>query len=298
MNYQEFLHYIQAQLRDSLDSGTTVEIRTITKNNGVSKDAFIITSPGTNLAPTIYIPPYYHRYLDGVPTEDIISDILTTYQQALPSYHFDTSVFTDYSKAKKNIVMRLVSYERNKELLPLVPHKRFLDFAVLYYCLLQADDARQASILIYDEHLRFWNIDEDELYEVALANTPKLLTHHIDNLQSILNEIIYDSSGFLAEDSFPIYVLSNQYRTYGASVLLYPDLIASLADSFEKDLVILPSSVHELLLLPIDDAPDMAYYTDMVRQVNASQLADDEILSDHAYLYTRATHLLTYAAVS
>ena len=282
MNYQEFLHDIKGQLCALLDPGASVELRTITKNNGVDKDAFIISSPGTNLCPTIYLLPYYHRYLDGVSTEDIVEDIFTTYSSALPSY---------------DIILRLVSYERNKELLASVPHKRFLDFAILFYCLLQADDSNQASILIYDDHLRFWNIDEEELYEIALSNTPKLLTHRLDNLHSILTEVISDSSEFADQEVFPIYVLSNQYRTYGASVLLYPNLIASLADRFEKDLVILPSSVHELLLLPTGGTPDMDYYADMVQQVNATQLADDEILSDHAYLYTRATHLLTSAAV-
>ncbi len=297
MNYQEFLHDIKGQLCALLDPGASVEIRTITKNNGVDKDAFIISSPDTNLCPTIYLLPYYHRYLDGVSKEDIVEDIFTTYSRALPSYDFDTSVFTDFEKARHNIILRLVSYERNKELLASVPHKRFLDFAILFYCLLQADDSNQASILIYDDHLRFWNIDEEELYEIALSNTPKLLTHRLDNLHSILTEVISDSSEFADQEVFPIYVLSNQYRTYGASVLLYPNLIASLADRFEKDLVILPSSVHELLLLPTGGTPDMDYYADMVQQVNATQLADDEILSDHAYLYTRATHLLTSAAV-
>ena len=297
MNYKEFIQTLQSMLFTRLEAGTTIQVQQIAKNNGVYYDAFIIVSPHVNLSPTIYIPPYYHRYLDGVDLETIVEDILVTYRKNLPVSDFDTTIFTDYQKAKSKIVMRLVNYERNKKLLQSVPHKRFLDFAIIFYCLLKVDATQQASILIYREHLQYWKVDCDDLYDVALCNTPRLLSHYFENMHSLLKEVIHETAGTSDDDLFPMYILSNEYRTYGATVLLYPNLLSNLADSFGKDLVVLPSSVHEVLLLPVDGSPDLKYYTEMVQEVNETQLADDEVLSDHAYLYSRATRLLTFSAV-
>ena len=293
MNYQEFLQQIQTKITATLAPGTTLQVQTITKNNGVFYDAFIIVSPGINISPTIYIPPYYHRYLDGLSIDMICEDIITTYKEHLPATNFDTTIFTDYTKAKSKIVMRLVNYERNKNLLQQVPHKRFLDFAIIFYCLLQANEKQQANILIYHHHLNYWNVTTDELYEQALCNTPLLLPHHLENLHTILEEILGQTKDSFSPSNLPMYVLSNFYRTNGATTILYPNLLSRIADSFEQNLVILPSSVHEILIIPTDESEDLEHYSHMVREVNETQLADDEVLSDHAYFYSRETRLLT-----
>lgn len=97
--------------------------------------------------------------------------------------------------------------------------------------------------------------------------------------------------------SSPATVCSDQYvpDTLGATVLLYDDILKELSDLFEKDLIILPSSIHEVLILATDenDRQNLDHYTAMVKEVNASQLQDEEILSDHAYYYCRHSHLLT-----
>lgn len=97
--------------------------------------------------------------------------------------------------------------------------------------------------------------------------------------------------------SSPATVCSDQYvpDTLGATVLLYDDILKELSDLFEKDLIILPSSIHEVLILAADenDRQNLDHYTAMVKEVNASQLQDEEILSDHAYYYCRHSHLLT-----
>ena len=109
MNYQEFLTTIKTQLSLRIDADATLDIRRFTKNNGTDLDGLIIFRPNLNISPTIYLNPYYHRYLQGVPMEDIYTDILITYQEHLPSEDIDVSFFTDFSKAKKLVTMSITN---------------------------------------------------------------------------------------------------------------------------------------------------------------------------------------------
>jgi hypothetical protein len=251
--------------------------------------------PDRNVSPTIYLPPYYHRYLEGVPLADIYEDILCTYEKHLPEEDFDTSLFTDYRKAAPRIVMRLVSYARNKETLQNVPYFRYQDLAVLFYCMVFTDGESQANILIHDEHLSLWGIDRDELYRTAMENTAQLLPPQITPMSSVLQECGVWTGEDLTDLDLPMYILSNRYRTNGATVILYDGLLSKLAERLESDLVLLPSSVHELILVPVSDPEevDFSHYNALVQEVNETQLADEEVLSDHAYLFTRDENLLS-----
>lgn len=293
MNYQNFLTSIKTRLLLRLGEDVTLHIQQIAKNNGLCYDGLIIIRPGINISPTIYLPPYYHRYLEGVSLEDICEDIVKTYRNNLPCGNFDTSVFTDLSKAKSRIVMRLVSYEKNEELLKNIPFFRFLDLAVVFYCLLFADEKQQANILIYNHHLDYWDVDAHTLYTYALENTPKLLPYHLDDISAVMPKPAICSCDESASAESPMYVLTNIYRTNGATVILYDQLLRQLADSFGSDLIILPSSIHEVLLVPADSNVNLAPFHSIVREVNETQLADDEVLSEHAYFFSRSKGILS-----
>ena len=294
MNYQEFLTTVQTQLSHRIESGVSMHIQSFTKNNGTKLDGLVILRPGRNVSPTIYLQPYYHRYLEGVCLDEICEDILHSYRTHEPKENFDTDSFTDFSRAGKQIVMRLVNYERNKELLKQVPYFRYLDLAVIFYCMLHADSDNQANILIHNEHLDYWKITKDELYELAKKNTPKLLMPQLTPMASILEEMHMMTDTDLTENTPPLYVLTNQYRTNGAAVMLYEGLLQEVSGHMKSDLIILPSSIHEVLLLAVDESEheNMTHYNDMVKEVNECQLPDEEILSDHAYYYSRKSNLV------
>lgn len=294
MNYQEFLSCMQTELSNRITSDATLKIQTITKNNGTHYDGLIILQPGSNIAPTIYLTPYYHRYLDGVPLEDIYDDILTSYEEHLPESNFDIEMFTDFARAGTHIVMRLVNAKYNRELLTDVPHIPYHDLAIIFYCLVYADTDNQGSILIHNSHLELWDVTIDEIYQLARQNTPVLLPHLLIPMAEMLRA--HPTIDLLDFADIPMYILTNTYKTNGASAILYETLLEQIANRFEKDLIILPSSIHELILVPVDHAQtqDLTYYSQIVCEVNETQLADDEILSDHAYLYQRNSRKLIF----
>lgn len=298
MNYQEFLTTIKTRLSLQIDSDFTLTIQTFTKNNGTRHEGLIIQNPGLNVSPTIYLKPYYHRYLEGVSMEDICEDILAAYRDNLPEKDFDTSLFTDYRKASRRIVMRLISYEKNAELLKAVPHFRYLDLAVVFYCMLCSGEKGQANILIRKEHMESWGVNADDLRKAAEENTPKLLPTDLICMKELLMEHRPECLDNIADLDINMYILTNRFRTNGATVLLYDGLLARLSGLFDKDLIILPSSIHEVILVP-DEEEDITReklkeYTAMVKEVNEIELADEEILSGHAYYYSRRTGLVSY----
>ena len=293
MRYQNFLETVKKQVKQTLHK--MVSIQPVLKNNGTTYDGLIILDPLFNISPTIYLNSYYQRYLSGESLEEICKDIIKVYKDNLPTEDFDISIFQDYNKAKERIIMRLINAEKNQQLLQMVPHILIYDLAIVFLCNVSDQMNSCATILIYNQHLSMWDIDTDILYEAAKINSYKQLPPRLDNLNDVCKHITDESFDFL--DELDIYILTNRQRIYGATCMIYPNLLEEIANIYEDDLIIMPSSIHEVLLFPKEKLPSgysLEYLTTMVQTVNDTELKDIEILSDHIYYYNRKTNKITY----
>ena len=293
MHYQNFKETVKNHIQQVLEK--QVKLSSVLKNNGTILDGLVILDPVLNISPTIYLNPYYHRYIDGATMEEIYEDILNIYEKNLPIQDFDSSVFCDYTKAQERIIMRLINADKNEALLQQVPHILIHDLAIVFVCNVSDHMDTCATILIYNQHLKMWHINTEQLYEVAKRNSVRILPPRLDNLHDVFEEITDESLDFL--DDLNIHILTNPIRIYGATCMVYPDLLNEIADIYEDDLIILPSSVHEVLLFPKNNLPSdytLEQLNNMVFAVNESELADMEILSDHIYCYHRDTKEISY----
>ena len=84
-----------------------------------------------------------------------------------------------------------------------------------------------------------------------------------------------------------MYVLSNKSRVEGAACMLYPNLIQDFAEAIQSSFYIIPSSIHELLLLPTKHFEESQEVTSMIQEINDTQVSVEEILSYSLYLYDR-----------
>ena len=290
MTYQEFKQYIIQHVTCELGSSATVSIQDIVKNNNTHLDGLTVFCPGQNLSPTVYLTYYFDQYQKGQPLSDVLSAILAIYQETPSVSSIDISFFTSYEKVRERIVFKLINYEKNRELLSDVPHFRYLDLAIVFNCLIHTDQTGTATILIRHQHLSLWNITDDDLYALAISNTPKLLPYDLRNMSEVLLELLGTDAPLpdeLQENEFPMYMLSNRARLNGSGCILYQDLLQSFAEHLASDFYILPSSIHEVLLIPASDNSSPEELNAMVREVNASQLTREEVLSDHVYFYSR-----------
>ena len=254
MTYQEFKENVTTVIQNRLGSNVKVTIQEIIKNNDTHYDGLTILSNQLNISPTIYLNFYFKQYLKGRSLEEICHDILSVYEENKPSGNIDISFFTNYEQVKKRIVFKLINYEQNKNLLQKIPHIKILDLAIIFNCLVDADETGNATILIYNQHLSLWNITKDDLYHLAMKNTPALLTYELRDMSDVLIELMAGVPCNSMKEEFeymvPMYVLSNKSKLNGSGCIFYHNLLHSLCEKLECDLYILPSSIHEVILIP------------------------------------------------
>ena len=213
MTFDTFKETVLSALSNYYGSDYTLSIQKIPKNNQIILDGLTIQKKGQNISPTIYLNPYFSKFQDGMPMFHILEEIKNTYAMHHPDENIDIRFFTDYENAKDRICMKLIHYEKNRELLKEVPHIRFLDLAVVFYYLIHLTPGEQATILIYNRHLPYWNVSTDTLFESAKINTPKLLPYYFDDIFSVLQNVS-DLSEFSKNQLYPLYVLTNSEKLF------------------------------------------------------------------------------------
>lgn len=294
MNYNEFLRTLLQQLPPLFSDKTVLSTQTVPKNNGISREALIIREPHANLSPIIYLEDYYQLYQEGTSIDEICAIICDVFLEARLNHPIDTENFTDFEKAEKRLIFQVINYEKNAERLRTIPHIRYLDLAIVFCCLIRMENGKNATALIHSEHLQLWGVDFDTVKKQAFDNTPRLLPAYIQPITDAIHDLVACNPSLdrLLPDSFgqtgsSLFVLTNETQVFGAACMFYPKLLQEFAESLDQDLYILPSSIHEVLLLPVDRRTGDEYLSALVRSVNSEQLPPGQLLSDTIYFYSR-----------
>lgn len=294
MTYQTFIKKTIEALSPNFPCETKFKQEKIQKNNGIVLRALIIETPECNIFPTIYLDEFYERAKSGEDLSRIFKDILETYQTYQLDGPVDTSCFLDFEKIKTHLSIRLVNRERNENYLKEVPWEPFLDLAVL--CCIHYDTPTDlhAETVIRNSHLKSWNITGGEILKLAKENTPKLLPYTLNSLPKFLNEIAGEVVINEEEDCKMMHVLTNENRTNGACCMLYPTVLKEFSEKNNCNVYILPSSIHEVMLLCEDEDTTLSGLSELVHEVNETQVSKGEFLSDHAYYYNRETEEIVF----
>ena len=297
MEYKEFVEYIKMNAGYIAGEGGNITINHVIKNNGCEMDGLVIIEKGKDIAPTIYLDSFYELYTNGENIKNIIRQIELIYEQNKNNVTFDVNILKHFDTIKDKIVYKVVNYRSNEKLLEQVPHKRILDLAVVFYCLLDNEYGRSATALIYNNNLKNWNVTIDDVYKAALKNTPDLLHSKISSMAALFEKcgVNVDGEEVDLKDYVPsdMYVLTNESKLNGAACILYENVLYDFAQKLGADLYILPSSVHEVILLPKLSMFEKDELVNMVKEVNTEGVAADEVLSDHVYEYNRTERLIT-----
>lgn len=297
MEYKEFVEYIKMNAGYIAGEGGNITINHVIKNNGCEMDGLVIMEKGKDIAPTIYLDSFYELYTNGENIKNIIRQIEVIYEQNKNNVTFDVNILKHFDTIKDKIVYKVVNYRSNEKLLEQVPHKRILDLAVVFYCLLDNEYGRSATALIYNNNLKNWNVTIDDVYKAALKNTPDLLHGKISSMAALFEKcgVNVDGEEVDLKDYVPsdMYVLTNESKLNGAACILYENVLYDFAQKLGADLYILPSSVHEVILLPKLSMFEKDELVNMVKEVNTEGVAADEVLSDHVYEYNRTERLIT-----
>ncbi len=255
----------------------------------------VIIENGKNISPNFYLQLYYQEYLHGTCIEDIVAQMLKRYEEL--QYEDFSNFSMDIESCMDKIVCRLVSYEKNSKLLEDIPHIRFLDLAIIFYCLVTENKDGIGSIRISNKIMENWNMTVKMLYQVAIYNTERLFPKVFCSLQSMLesmlvsgtkemSEAFYDAYDYNLQDVKAPFILTNRRGINGAAVILYPDCLKEIGKMAGDDLYIIPSSIHELIIVPDYIQTHPKELRRMVKEVNTSCVAAEEVLSDMIYKYS------------
>ena len=298
MTIKEFSGNMKKAVENILGEGYQIEEAIIDKNNGVQLDALVIRMPDMNIAPTIYLRSYYENYEDGEGIQDGARRLVEDYRKSLPEEGFDVSFYEDYEIVRKGLSYKLISMERNTELLNDIPYVPFLDLAIVFYYAFERCGIPDGSILIKNKHMDMWGVTCEQLMKDASENAPRSLPGVCRDMCSVLERICPGKSEEIFpedEPMMPMYVLSNSRMINGAAAMLYPDILRKLSDKLKSDLYIIPSSVHEVIVFARNMANDEKSLKEMIRTVNRTQLEPQDVLSDSLYFYNRNDEKISIA---
>lgn len=261
------------------------------KNNDTKRYGIVIHPIGGTVAPTIYIDHFYDDYMKKKGTiEEIafqIRQIMQGFEESEDTYQ---AFSANYEDCRPQIIYRLISREKNQEYLSGIPHVPFLNLAIIFVIVHQLSEEGLESICITNELQNKWEVSTKDLYQIAASNTPRLLPPSISTMAHAIENFFGEAARELLEDEKPIphlYIISNQYGINGATSLLYEHFIQNLAEEKQQNFYVLPSSIHEILLIPDISQGALPHLSQMVKEINEKHVREDEILSDCAYYYDR-----------
>ena len=296
MNFREFSADVIKSVNTCLGNDVKAEVKKVIKNNGVELHGLIISMAQSGISPTIYLDGFYREYKQGKSLGDIVYEIVTIYEKNKVSIDINLDFFLDYQEVKGRIFTKAVHYEKNKKMLEDVPHICFMDLAVICYYAYMNDFLGKGSIQIETGHLDRWGISQEELFETAKKNTKNKLGVEIKGMDELLIEMMLESEKDVdrdeleamlqrAEKEVPMYIMTLKGRYFGAACIYYEEMLASFGKQCGKSFYILPSSIHELILVPDSGKEKPEELRRMVREVNAGHVAPEERLSDNIYYY-------------
>ena len=302
MDFEQFKEHVQENIKDFLPpeyADASVTLAEVTKNNDVQLTGVMIKTEDMNIAPNIYLEGFFDKMKNGADIDDVMADIANVRVEHEMQSSFDTSIITDIDKVKDNIICKLVNAETNKEYLADKPFTQKEDLAIVYAVDLGSNSGGRMTAPITDSLMQQYGLNTEQLHDIAMENLDKAPLE-FKSMRDVLAEMMFpdvDKNDPMISAMLPpedpttaMYVVTNEEKLKGATAILNEKLMDDIADKLGGDFVVLPSSIHECIVLPMSENMDRSTLENMVQEVNAGQVAPQERLSDHVYIYDSSEH--------
>lgn len=274
-----------ADLIQEKDSNIIATPVTVTKNNDTIMHGIAMKTERMTVCPTFYVDDIPENESDSEIADRLIDRFYST-----PAYDAKTIVemaseFSD--DIYDNVYLRLVNFGLNQQMLRNIPIKNVLGDLALYLVL----EIGEGAIKINNELTKCWGLNRpevDELFEYALRNTKRKGCKFLP-MDDYLQQANCETEPLNIEMYIMTYENSNPYGAVTA--IACKDQLANFAEyTFRKDILMIPSSIHEWLLIPYSNDIRPEQIAEMIDEVNRTQLMPEEILSDHPYVYERRSN--------
>ncbi len=298
MDFEQFKTDVVEEMSERFPD-CEIHLQDVTKLQGESYTGLSIRPEGSSVAASMNLADAFERVnsnssfnLDDA--MNWIADQITEITGNMPQ--FDVMALSDYDQMKDRLVLEMIPIAGNEERLAEIPHKEVEDMAVVYRFELDRSEQGGSTILLTNTLMESYDITADQLHadalEAAVENRPATLR----NMNDVMRELMGDMADMMIPDEqAPIWVASVEGGQHGASALQYPDFLEQAAETLGGDFFVLPSSIHECLFVPDDGSMQLEYLEQMVRDVNETQVAPADRLSDNVYHYDSEAHIFENA---
>lgn len=301
MNFEQFVEDVKAEIKHYLPDefkDAQIDVLQHTKLND-SYLGMTVRKDDQTIAPTINLNHYYEMFQEFDENLDIVMQQVADLVTQKP-IHIDMGMFMNYEIAKEHLFIRVSDAERNGELLTGLPHRRVENLAITYHIVAEIGEEGIGSTPVTNRMLNGFGITEEQLHQDALDNSPKIFPAKVEAMSSMMDKMMREDmrrAGMTEEeidlyfenmglnDPNPLTVVTNEHQTNGAAVLFYPGQMEKLGESVKGDFFILPSSTHEVLILPDDGGMTYQELKAMVMEINSTQVSPEDRLADEVYHY-------------
>lgn len=306
LDYKIFKEAVVEKIRDYLPEeyrSLKIVVEKVDKVNG-AKDGLRIfdEEKSMRVTPTIYLNDVYADYKKSEDLEAVLQKAADNITNGF-AYAGEIRSELNFEEAKDNIVFQLINTEQNRQMLSQMPHREFQDLSIIYRWVVKMDEGGLQSTMINENLAKQMGLDEEELFRLASKNTKRILPPVVKTMTEVMREIF-------AKDDMPqeiidmmveempkeqtMWIITNDRGINGAVSMLYEDRLQELAKDMGEDLFVLPSSVHEVIAISakMGDPEELAR---MVNEINLSQVAPEERLSNQVYHYDKDLRRLTLA---
>lgn len=297
MEYIQFLTDVQERVEAHFKGKVKGEVCSSVKNNGVTVTGLMLKGEEEQVAPNFYLERQFVEWMRGMSNlEEISEKLCIAYQEEVKrNGKLVSKINFSWDEFRRGVFMRLVNKEKNEELLKTLPYKEFLDLALVYYYSVPISGEVMGTLVITKEHLELLQISEEELHQAAKSNCERFQPVRVRCMEDLLydlgRKIGVEVQGARTCHPF-LFVMTNTKGMFGAVSMVFEEELEYFSKRIGKSFYILPSSVHEVILVPDCKEFCREYFMAMVKEINATQVEATEVLSDHIYFYDKNTKIL------
>ena len=303
MDYETFKQEFAEDIKEKLSQKGYGEVETsfhnIEKTNQ-NYEAISVVPAGGNIGVNYNIENAFASYEHSGDYEGVLASATGAIASGLDQVPVvNVNALMNYEIMKEKLSVEVISAEVNEELLAKVPHDRIEDLAVVYRFIMESNEDGRASILVNNDLIERMGVTHEQLRADALENSPEIRPVVIQGMNEVMKEMMgpeaYEMFGIPDDTEEMMFIATVPDKNSGAGVLAYQDFMDQAAEKIGGDFFILPSSIHEILLVPDDGQKEADELKAMVMDVNATQVSPEERLSDNVYHYDSKEHIFELA---
>ena len=286
---------VEAAMPNDVKEYATVAVKEVVKSNDEKYHAIILEDSDKSVYPYLYLEDLYKQYEDGKSITELAKYVVEV--NTAPAPYDIKNIDFSFENIKENLILKVVEIARNLERIENLIYKETGNgFALIPYIVFNKDDSGMAMAAITSNMAKEYGYDTEEVFLAAEKNTFENDEPIMCNIAAMIANMNIPSNLLKTDTSTldsNMYILTNESQINGAVNFFIGETQQLIAQIMGENYYMLPSSIHEVMIVPESEAPSVEMMRNIVVDANNSVVDTPEILSNRLFYYDRSTGELT-----